>query len=141
MGIFIAQGNGTTTVLGLESREDYVPRALDAYDAEEYVNRNTPDSAGVALFGEVRGFYLDRDYMWGDWAHNTVIPYDRISSAEQFARFLRSINVTHALIRGVHNLPKSHESELIKSAIDHGYFREVAGDESYPVVVYEVVSR
>lgn len=127
-------------VLGNESRNDYLARTVDTYRMTEYIN-TLPENTKVVLFNDTRGFYLDREYLWGDWAHNTVIPYKDISSAEQFARFLRSINVTHALIRGVHNLPEGHESKLIKSAIDQGYFRDVAGDESYPVVVYEVVSR
>jgi hypothetical protein len=124
MGIFIAQGNGTKTVLGLESREDYVSRALDCYDAQKYVNGNTPANAGVAMFGEVRGFYLDRDYIWANPGHHELIPWARFRKGLDMVDFLMDSGYTYAIINWKYMSPDSDCGRIISDAIGRGLARE-----------------
>ena len=84
-------------VLGRESRAGYLSRTLDIYDAQTFINRHLPKNAKVALFGDTRGFYLDRNYVWADAGHNVAFTrnYD---SPEDLVRNLKAHGVTHAMI-------------------------------------------
>lgn len=52
----------------------------------------------VALFDEVRGYYLTVPYMWANPGVHTLIPYDKIKTAKEFVDALRSLGVTHVYI-------------------------------------------
>jgi hypothetical protein len=53
--------------------------------AELWINENTPKDAKVAILDEVRGFYLDRPYVWAqpDHAHH-LIPWDDYVTADEW---------------------------------------------------------
>ncbi|HWP30172.1 MAG TPA: glycosyltransferase family 39 protein [Fimbriimonadales bacterium] len=65
----------------------------------EYINalqRKEPEKKiSVALYDEVRGFYLDVDYFWANPGHHTYIPYDRIRSPEELVEALKKLGATH----------------------------------------------
>jgi 4-amino-4-deoxy-L-arabinose transferase-like glycosyltransferase len=109
---------------GLTDSDAYLVRTLDIYPACAYINENLPENAKVVLFADTRGFYCERDYMWGDEIHSTLIPYDRFSNAADMVRFLRGIGVTHALVNfGIGpmrspNPPKS--ALLVRQAVTEG---------------------
>lgn len=81
-----------------DTREDYKTRRLDVYAAIDWINRNTPRSAGVVLYDEPRGFYLDRPYLWGNRDHSSYIPYDRMRDGAELTRWLRSHGYRYVLI-------------------------------------------
>jgi hypothetical protein len=65
-------------VAGEMSRGEYVSRRLGGLGrACAWINANTDPKAKVALFDEVRGFYLDRDYVWAQPDHAAgLLPWD-----------------------------------------------------------------
>ncbi|MDO8587836.1 MAG: glycosyltransferase family 39 protein [Armatimonadota bacterium] len=112
---------------GLVNPESYLAETLDIYPACQYINRELPREAGIILIADTRGFYLDRDYFWGDEIHHTLIPYDRFRGAADMVGFLRSKGVTHALVNfgiGPMRAPDPPKSaRLVYEAIRQGLFR------------------
>ena len=153
MGVFVATalfgawtlrpmiGRAIPTVFGSESKSDYLTRTLDVYPAEEWINEHLPKPSKIALYGDTRGFYLDRDYVWADPGHNVEFTRD-FASAEEMVSYLRSKGVTHALVNFRFNfVPPAKATgvqKLIYEAIDKGLFKEVYSPGTGAVAVYEV---
>lgn len=80
------------------ARDEALHRRLDVYDAEQWVNENTPHDAGIALFDETRGFYLDRPYLWANGEHSSYIPYDRMRTGADLTGWMRAHGIRYALV-------------------------------------------
>lgn len=107
-------------VFGSETQDQYLSKTLPIYNAEKWINENTPTTSKVALFGDTRGFYLDRDYVWADWGHNKRFTRS-FASVDEFISYLRSQGVTHAMVNFLY-IPAPGEAtgtyRLIYQAID-----------------------
>lgn len=125
-------------VYGSETRDEYLARTLDIYPAQRYMNDHLPGKARVLFYGDTRGFYLDRNYAWGDYGHNVEFSR-RFSSVDDLMGYLKSRGVTHVMIN-FHFYPKRGEgTELVYRAIDEGRFAQIFPvDGSGAVAVYEV---
>ena len=82
--------------LGLVSREDIRARNR-LYRASMAVNANTRPGDRIVLFGEVRGYYLERDYAWGDPLAQPFIDYARLQDVTALALRLQQLGYTHLL--------------------------------------------
>lgn len=126
--------------MGLESRDDYLtsPMMFESYPAISFINDTLPASAKVVLFDETRGFYLDREYMWGNPGHHEMIPWARLKTGGDMVRYFIGIGYTHALVNG--NSGNSNDllhTRLIPEAIGRGLMSEVYSSNG--VTVYEFV--
>lgn len=128
--------NTTPVVLGSETRADYLSRSLDVYRAQDYINSHLPKDARVALFGDTRGFYLDRDYVWADPGHNTLFSRN-FRSVGEFIGHLRSLGITHAMVNSRFHPP----DKIIQRSIEEGRFQQIypSGDEPSKVTVFKVI--
>lgn len=88
--------------LGLVSEEAYLASTLDQYTMCEWINSELPASAKIITYGEPRGFYLDRDYLWGDPGHHRMIDYDHIQTTDALLHAWEQLGVTHVLINQRH---------------------------------------
>jgi hypothetical protein len=89
-------------VFGKETRKAFLKRHLLHYDAVEYINTHLPDDAIIfSMFLGRRGYYLDRAYKnepsFGRSALKHMV--DSSVSEEKFTEYIRSMNVTHILMR------------------------------------------
>ena len=84
--------------LGLEPPAEYLSRTLDTYDAQAYANDSLPADAKIVFFDEVRGFYLDREYMWGNPGHHEMTLWSSFHNGSDMARYFRSKGFTYALV-------------------------------------------
>ncbi len=82
---------------GQVEQEEYL-RSSALYTACETINERTSPEAKVALYGEPRGYYLDRDYLWAERGHSALIHYERIDSPRDLIREWRRLGVTHVMI-------------------------------------------
>ncbi len=73
-------------------------RSIDNYPAMIWINQNTPKEAGVVLYDDVRGFYLDRPYLWGNAGHSSYIPYNRFTSGDALTEWLMRHGIRYAII-------------------------------------------
>ena len=155
MGIFVAVGmfgiltlypaikKAAPVAFGCESRDDYLIKTLDSYPAQKYMNGHLPQKARVALYGDTRGFYLDRSYVWADYGHNTEFS-NSFSSVEDMVSYLKSKGITHAMVNFRFFPPVDKvdgTAKLIYQAIDKGCFKEIypAGNSYSTTAVYEII--
>ncbi|MDW8104585.1 MAG: hypothetical protein RMK92_06190, partial [Armatimonadota bacterium] len=107
-----------------EGASAYLQRTLPGvWEASEWVNRNTLPGAGVVLYDETRGFYLQRRYLWGNPGHHTLIDYDSFTDGDHLARELSRMGYTHVL-QNLAFVPPGSEGErwrqLLNEAIARG---------------------
>jgi hypothetical protein len=76
----------------------------------QWASSNLPREARVAVFGEPRCFYLERDYFWADSFHNTLLDYSRIKTGQDFVQALRQLGATHIFL----NTTPATMAELVK---------------------------
>jgi len=101
-----SQNNQLFPVLGLRSlarpgvapREVYLERSLDHYRFYKDADARLGSGAKVLLFREIRGYYLDADYQWGDPINQTLIAYRKIADVASLAARLKELGVTHVLV-------------------------------------------
>jgi len=105
-------------IAGAVSREEYLDSHRPEYAAMRFINSHLPQDAKVMLiFLGSRGYYCDRDYVYGDEALGSV--FQGSNSAEEMRSKLKGMGITHLLIydplfgRWVHsNLKESLEKGL-----------------------------
>lgn len=122
-------------VFGIQDREDFLAENLDVYRAQAYVNDSTPEDAKIVLFEEVRGFYLDREYIWGNPGHHEMTPWQDFRNAEDMIGYFKEVGFSHALINWKYAGQAGLMHNLIAESIGKGLMREVYG--SNLVSVYE----
>ena len=62
-------------VSGQVAPRAWLEKTLLAYHAQNWINENLPNEAKIAVWGEPRDFYVQRDYFWADDGHNQLIDY------------------------------------------------------------------
>lgn len=81
-----------------DARTKSLSKRLDIYDAEIWLNANTKSTDGVVLYEDVRGFYLDRPYLWGNGEHSSYIPYETLTDGAALTEWLRAKGYRYALL-------------------------------------------
>ena len=80
------------------SREKLLTQMVRTLPTTQYINHNLPENARVLLLPfETRGYYLDRDYMWGNPFAQRMIRFEQFNSPEDLADYLRFLGITHIL--------------------------------------------
>ena len=141
MGIFPLWGR--TLTVWREGASAYLERALPGvWQACQWVNQNTPREAGVILYDETRGFYLQRRYLWGNPGHHTLIDYDSLTDGDMLARALHQMGYRYVL-QNLAFVPPGSEREhwrrLLLDAIAKGALVERFRERQ--VVVLEIRPR
>jgi 4-amino-4-deoxy-L-arabinose transferase-like glycosyltransferase len=89
-------------LIGGESREAYLARALPEYAALQFINRNTEPSAKIyLLFVGRRAYYCERDYFHdgGDLPGYLLAVIRAAKSPDEIAHALKRNQITHLMIR------------------------------------------
>lgn len=90
-------GRALPLLRGDSSREQILERE-DLYRACARTNESTPPGSRILLLGENRGYWLDREYMWGDDFNQAVIDYSTLLEPDEFRARLAELGITHALV-------------------------------------------
>jgi hypothetical protein len=130
--------NCAKAAIGMESTDDYLSRTLDVYGADSFVNETLPADARLVLFDEVKGFYLNRDYIWGNPGHHEMIPWKSFKNGADMVGFLTEHGYTHAMVdwKSAGKDDVLH-SKMIGYAIAHGLMQEIYSSRG--IGVYEFV--
>lgn len=126
-----------------EGASAYLERALPGlWQACDWINRNTPREAGVILYDETRGFYLQRRYLWGNPGHHTLIDYNSFTDGDMLVRALHRMGY-QVVLQNLAFVPPGAESEhwrrLLTDAVARGALVERFREKS--VVVFEIRPR
>ncbi len=84
-------------VFNLETDKEFLSRTLNIYPIYDQVNSQLPKDAKIMLLHDTRGFYLDREYLWGIGHHN-LIQSKEVATPESLAAAFRRLGVTHLLL-------------------------------------------
>tara|TARA_Y100001960_G_scaffold194532_1_gene203635 strand:- start:564 stop:2453 length:1890 start_codon:yes stop_codon:yes gene_type:complete len=127
--------------LGGESREGYLTKNVSNYRMFQYANSHLPESSVILLQGIVKGYYCDRQYLWGDHPYTGVIDYDDYDSPEQLLKRFDELDITH--VARMIRIPKfrlafypQYFMDEFHEAFRSRYMKPVYWDESY--VLFEV---
>lgn len=120
-----------SVALGIEDREEFIERAFPTYRAYKFINQNLPQNSKIALLGEPRGFYLDREYLWADPGHHTLIPYESFKTVKELIEGYKKMGFTHILINRLFapGNPKSDKplDKLLVNPFDCPYIEPIFG--------------
>lgn len=86
-------------LFGRVSPSAYCSRALKHFQACRFLNGAVQPGEKVLLFGENRGFYLDKPYLWGDPLMQKVIDFRTLKSVTALDRALRHHRIAWVLYR------------------------------------------
>ncbi len=122
-------------VAGTISREQYLTAFLAPYPVISYINRHTAPEAKVISYGEVRLFYLERDYLWGDPVYHRMIIYDTITGAQDLLAAYNRLGITYVLYQPklLNRLSADREpvGPLLQAALEEEYLSEVTVPEAH----------
>lgn len=76
----------------------------------------------VALFDEVRGYYLDVPYFWANPGHHTMLPYDSYTEPAELVAGLSSLGVTH-IVMSMSFLGEEESKEIERAYFDPAFDR------------------
>jgi hypothetical protein len=80
------------------SADAYLSAREPIYVVSRRINAELPRDAKILMLQEVRGFYLDRPYQWGNPEQNALIPWDKLADPAAMDRVLRAKGITHVLV-------------------------------------------
>ncbi|MEK6837194.1 MAG: hypothetical protein AABX69_00960, partial [Nanoarchaeota archaeon] len=98
--LFGANAKQLPVVLGLESEEQFFEKLGDGniYAICKFANSNLPADAKILLLYEYRGYHCDMPYVIGEPRQQIFIDYSKISTAEDYAKRLTEIGITHIIV-------------------------------------------
>jgi len=100
--------------IGLEKPQDYLTKYSNIYRASRFINEEAPPRTKVALLGETRGFYIEREYIWADPSNNPLVPSEIEKDPAALADWLRTSGISYLLINQL-NLPDDVNQTLLKT--------------------------
>ena len=87
-------------VTGEVGAELYKASYIPSWDGIQAIN-STPEDSKVALYDEVFGFYIDRDYFWANPGHSMMIPYESVDDGDEYADALLDLGFTHVYLNAI----------------------------------------
>lgn len=127
-------------VVGREPQREYLRARLAIFPMAEFINAEIPQESKVIMYHEVFGLYLDREYMWGNPRHHTLIDYDSFRTAEDFVVGLRGQGVTHVLVNErftPQGVPSEAWARLLYGAIWTGRAVPIYSERGYTLFELE----
>jgi hypothetical protein len=146
LGVPLAS-DGWTTIIGAKPRQEQIARRLGPLaQASFWINQNTSSSAKVVMFDEVRGYYIDREVLWGEPNHaHELLPWKTYTDSVALATDLQRRGFTTILINNANRgADKGSVSggwrNLVDGAINNGQFTPLAsfGREGRETIVYGI---
>lgn len=124
----VTQNNALFGILGMqapaESMQGYLNRQLDTYGLFRQINQRLTPQDRILLIGDLRGYYLDVPYAWGDPLNQPLINYSQLNTPEELMKQLQVQHITHVVLhRGIPFLWNNpdifdpHARELLETTV------------------------
>jgi len=84
--------------LGFESEESFYERQSPVYKPSKFINSNLPKNSKILLFREVKGFFLERDYVWSNPITQVYVNYSKFKNENDYYEELKKLGITHILV-------------------------------------------
>jgi hypothetical protein len=138
--LFAVFALGSVEKPAMSPRERYLDKALDNYEVYGYVN-SSPEPMKLLLFREMRGFYLEKPYIFGDPINQSLISYNNIQTPEELKERFSQLGLTHIIIN-TNIYPPSpfyYDGHII--SLMNGFIQKYASEEfsSRGVILYKIL--
>jgi hypothetical protein len=84
--------------LGLESEDSFYERQAPIYKPSKFINSNLPGNSRILLVREVKGFFLERDYVWDNPSTQVYINHSKFKNEKDYYEELKKLGITHILV-------------------------------------------
>ncbi len=99
LAYFVIYRAALPVLLGEQPLEYYRYQRMSVAGVDDYINQFLPENSIILLANDVRGYYLQRQYIWGESVTNMLyIDYTEIDSPDEFYGVLKQHNITHIRI-------------------------------------------
>ncbi len=92
-----ANNDEIKAVGGFTNEDAYISSKMSNYELLKFANRDLPD-ARLCLYGEIRGYYSDNDYIWCHPLFQGYIDFYTSTESSQILSRLKETGVTHLLV-------------------------------------------
>lgn len=113
----ISDFDGIKIFLGFTNREKFLEEKLDNYKVIKKINQDKLKEGKIILLKEIRGYYLEKDYMWGDPVNQGIIRY---KNTEGTLMDIKKNNVKYILLNNnqYNNAERDGYTEKVYFIID-----------------------
>ncbi|MCS6860010.1 MAG: phospholipid carrier-dependent glycosyltransferase [Abditibacteriales bacterium] len=130
LALFVTtQQSELSVAFGRVSEQERLER-FNVYAVCKFVNDNLAPSAKVVTYGETRWFYLDREYLWGEREHHTLIRYDEPMTLNRLLAEYRRLGITHVLFAPT-MIQGSPYQRLFEQGIQSGAFTVLYAERGF----------
>lgn len=99
LAAFVIHRSALPVLLFQEDMKYYREQRMEIAAADAFINNNLPSDAVILLSNDLRGYYLERPYVWGEPMNNMLfIDYTEISDTAEFFALLKQKGITHIRI-------------------------------------------
>ncbi|MCH8004327.1 MAG: glycosyltransferase family 39 protein [Nanoarchaeota archaeon] len=84
--------------LGFESEDSFYDRQAPIYKPSKFINSNLPENSKILLFRDVKGFFLERDYVWSNPTTQVYINYSKYKNEKDYYEDLKKLGITHIMV-------------------------------------------
>lgn len=105
-----ANNDELRVVAGLTDRESYLSSKVTNYELLKYANENL-EGAKLCLYGEIRGYYSENDYVWCNPPYQAYIDFYTIKTSEELLERMKEIGITHIIAEDSINYWKRYYEE------------------------------
>ncbi len=95
---------------GLTDRESYMNQQMENYPLMKYANENL-EGAKICIYGSIRGYYSDNDYVWCNPPYQAYIDFYSIKTSEELFARMKEAGITHIIAEDSINYWKKYYEE------------------------------
>ncbi len=81
---------------GLTDKEAYLSQQVENYQLLKYANENL-DGAKICIYGSIRGYYSDNDYVWCNPQYQAYIDFYTIKTSGELLARMNETGITHII--------------------------------------------
>jgi hypothetical protein len=116
------------TTCGIVSPREYLDKNLSIYPMSMWINAHMRNDSIIAILNDTRGFYIDRNYIWGNPACQKYFNYDTIrDEGDLVSRWLEK-GVTDVLVERGNIMWPISGGEYVSAFISRAALQVQRGD-------------
>lgn len=91
-----ANNDEVKVVAGLTDKESYLSQKMENYNLLKYANENLK-GAKICIYGSIRGYYSDNDYVWCNPPYQAYIDFYSIKTSGELLERMKAAGITHII--------------------------------------------
>ncbi len=105
-----ANNDEVRVAAGLIDKESYLSQQMENYNLLKYANENLK-GAKICIYGSIRGYYSDNDYVWCNPAYQGYIDFYGMKTSSELLARLKETGITHIIAEDSINYWKQYYEE------------------------------